>query len=452
MLFWRPRMAATLSVPILGTRAQRLQQERSDELLTLPVHPTRARLLANDHNNADELEITLDWTEAGVDPRLLDDAVVTFYMDVADDYGRWSPTEQNCRFIGLVRDVNAEREVGSPATVSILALDYTTLFLRAKPFGSSGVPELKSTLSEAWRKIVSQTPGAEILADRLVLRGVNGDPVLGEAVSDRFRKLASVPTHPETDAWAVWQQCCGMLGLISWIDKDECVVSTATNLYTEQDPPRLIWGRNLLRWHEERSVGPAGKDVGVTSFDPLTGTTLEAFWRPKGQATTKRAKAAKVGGGQEATHEEKREWYPVPGVTSQAKLDEIAKRIHEERSRQELSGRAITAEWSAETFDGKTFDLVGLKAGDSVQVTVDAKDRQLLSSLDSPQAQREYLEQRGYTTQVAQLIVSNLENLATLSSVYITKTVATELEFSGDGGQFRVELEYINRIDLDGTI
>jgi hypothetical protein len=243
-----------------------------------------------------------------------------------------------------------------------------------------------------------------------------------------------------------------MLGLLSWIEKDECIVSTATNLYTEKDPPRLIWGDNLIEWREERSATAAGKDVGVTSFDPITGRTLEAFWRPKGKATTKKTKASKIGGGQEAVREEKREWYPVPGVTSQEKLDEIAKRIHEERSRQELSGRVTTAEWSAQTFDGKTFELVGLKSGDSVQVTIDAKDRQLLASLDSPQDQREYLEQRGYAAQVAHLIVENLANLATLSSVYITKTVGTELEFSADSGQFRVEVEYINRIDLDGTI
>jgi len=453
MPIWRPRMAATLTVPILGTREQRIRQERSDELVTLPVRPRSARLLANDHNHADELTLKLDWTEAGVDPRLLDDAVVAFYLGNADDFGRWEPSEKNCRFIGLGRKVEAARSSGEAATVEIEAVDYTTLFLEARPFGSSGIPEFKQTLEEAWRRIVSQTPGAERLADRLELRGLNGVPKLSEAVGERFKKLARVPANPETDAWAVWQQCCGMLGLVSFFELDRCIVTTSTALYTEKDPPVLMWGLNLLDWTESRDTTVAGKGIGVASYDPLSQRTLEAYYPPKRdpKATSKVIAATPQGAQVPPAHFERRDWYAFPGITDQAALDRVARRIYEERSRQELLGRATTKEWSVDRLSsGSPFELVDLRAGQCVQVAVDPRDRLLLASLGSEQEQRGYLVQRGYTAAVADLIIRNLGNLAGLSSIYFARNVTTELTLERDTGSFQVEVEYVNRIQIDG--
>lgn len=453
MRYWRPRMAATLTVPILGTRAQRIGQERSDEVVTLPVRPRSARLVANDHNRADELSLVLDWTEAGVDPRLLDDAVVAFYLDNADDFGRWAPNDSNCRFVGIASLVTSSRDADGAATVEVEAVDYTSLFLRARPFGSSGVPEFKQTLEEAWRRVVSQTPGAERLADRLALRGFSSAPKLADAVGERFRRLSRVPVNPETDAWAVWQQCCGMLGLVSYIDRDQCVVTTATNLYTEEDPPVLLWGLNLLSWQETRDTELAGKGVGVTSFDPLTQRVLEAYYPPRRdrRATRKRVAAAPVGEQPPPGHHERRDWYSRPEITDQAALDRVARRIYEERSRQEMTGKASTAEWAVNTLSTQEpFELVRLRAGDSVQVTVDPRDRLLLANMGGEREQLEYLAQRGYAPDVADLIVRNLENLVGLSSIYFARSVTTELSLEHEGGSFRVDVDYVNRIQIDG--
>lgn len=452
MPYWRPRMAATLAVPVIGTRAQRIGQERSDEITSLPVRPRRARLVSNDHNHADEISLTLDWTEAGVDPRLLDDAVVMFYLENAADRGRWEPSEANCRFIGIAKNVAAKRSVGTAATVEITAVDYTDLFLRARPFGSSGIPDYSQTLEEAWRRVVSQTPGAERLAERLELRGIGGVPKLGDAVSERFRKLAKVPANPETDAWAVWQQCVGMLGLVSFIELDRCIVTTSTSLYTEQNPPVLMWGLNLTDWEESRDSDLAGKGVGVTSYDPLTQRTLEAFYPPKQDRRAKRkiVSATPIGDQTPPEHAEHRDWYSFPGITDPAALDAMARRIYEERSRQELHGRATTAEWAVNTLTTmEPFDLVSLRAGQCVQVAIDPRDRLLLANMGSAPEQRAFLVQRGYTANVAELIVANIENLLGRSSIYFARSVTTELALEKDGG-FRVDVEYVNRIQIDG--
>jgi len=82
-----------------------------------------------------------------------------------------------------------------------------------------------------------------------------------------------------------------MLGLISFIDVDRCVVTTATDYYSAMRPAVLVWGSNLARLSERRDIHFANKGIAVRSFDPITGRTIEALWPPQGQATSKRAGA-----------------------------------------------------------------------------------------------------------------------------------------------------------------
>ncbi len=138
---------------------------------------------------------------------------------------------------------------------------------------------------------------------------------------------------PDADAWAaIWQQCVGMCGLISFIRKDQCIVTTATDYYTSANPPRLIWGQNILRISEERDTRTAGAGVGITSFDPLTGTALEALWPPVGDASIrrKRLSAKKAGSPDAVRQSEAREYFAYPGVTDDATLlGTSAKRVYE---------------------------------------------------------------------------------------------------------------------------
>jgi hypothetical protein len=447
-------MVASLAVPIWGRRSERAAQAEDLSAVDLIVRPKRVRIESNDHNRADALTLVADWTESGVDPRLLGDGVVTLYLGNADDSGFWVPGVSDLRFIGLVKDVEARREAGDAPEVTIEALDYTTLFLEARPFGSSGIPDFSQTLDEAWRRVVSQTPGAEVLADRLVRDGVAGWPVIGEAAAERFRKLkARVPVNAQADAWAVWQQTVGMLGLISYIRADECVVTTARNLYTEADPPVLIWGKNISSWSESRHAGLARKGVAVASWDPERNVSLEAFYPPIGdeRVKRKRAGARKKTSGAAMLRGEDREFFTYHGVTSQDALDQIAERIWEERSRQELSGRISTAEMECETVSGSAFDLLSLRAGDSIQVQIDAKDRQLLSALPTDGARVRYLQQRGYSAEVAQLIVANMAEYSKLESKFFVQSVVTDLQLSPEGGSFEVTIDYVNRIQIDGS-
>lgn len=447
-MYYYPWMHAVLDVPIYGTREERNRMAKATETVTLPLRPTNAELELNSHNQADGLELTVDWFDAGVDPRLVDDGVVTFYAGDSSGYLEGVPEPANCRFIGVLREIATSRTVDT-AQVHLSCVDYTKLFLEAKP---KGIPNYDMTLREAWQTIVAATENAGILRDRIRFEGgVTGSEKLAVAVSARFAKLAQVPCHPKTDAWAVWQQCVGMLGLVSFIRLDECVVTTATNLYTETDAPMLIWGRNVLEWHESRTAAQSRKGIILTSFDPETGKTLEVFYPPQTEETkVKRMPAIRVGGTEPApVKDEDREVLQYSAVTEPGQLAKLAQRIYEERSRQELAGSVVTEEMGVETERQNEFDMLSIHAGESIRIACNPEEQTHLNSL--PEGERvEYLVDRGYTREVAGLIVRGMSDLHRLESKFYVTRARVEMSVDGDSGRFKVDVEYVNRIQPGG--
>jgi hypothetical protein len=244
-----------------------------------------------------------------------------------------------------------------------------------------------------------------------------------------------------------------MCGLISFIRKDECIVTTATDYYTSTNPPRLIWGQNILRISEERDTRTAGAGVGITSFDPLTGTSLEALWPPVGDASIKRKRlSAKKAGSPDAVRQsEAREYFAYPGVTDDATLLDIAKRVYEERSRQDFEASLTTSEMSVDALDGSAFDLLQLAAGDVLRVEVDRADTEWLGQLGSDEERINYLVGAGYAEGVAKLITRTLDTERKLTPNFYVKRVTTHFETSPEGGTFEVSVNLCNRIDIDGN-
>jgi hypothetical protein len=367
------------------------------------------------------------------------------------------PDQSTLRFIGtLVRARRIARE-GEGFTVELEFHDYTSFFLRAK-LPPEGVPDYSQSLGDAWARICDFTgyldPGGSskivstvsALRDQLTPVGqlaYGNLPSLGSAAAPRFARLgARVPVKPNADAWAVWQQCVGMCGLISYIRKDECIVALAQDYYSDTNPPRLVWGRNVLEMSESRNADMASKGVGVTSFDPLTNRTLESFYPPLGSAAQKRAVSS---GGAQSQHYE---MFPYTGITDQATLDGLARRIWEERSRQELEGQLTTAEMFSDTVSGDTFDLLTLGPGDALRVEFEEKDKEALRSIPTVEARIAYLTARGYADGVAELIAKDADAFAGAPPEFCVKRVTADLQTDGESGSFELQVSYCNRVIL----
>ncbi len=451
---YRPRMAALMTVPTAGKRAERIAQEgREDSGVPIPLKVRRASLELNDHNHADTLYLTLDWKNVGIDPRLVRNATVTFFLANADALGHWDPSPSNARFAGLVNRVRRSAGEDEPYTVELESHDYTSLFLKAKPFGSSGIPDYSQTLEEAWRRVVSQTPGAGVLAERLEFRGLDDVPSLQDVVPSRFAKLAKVPTKPETDAWAVWQQTVGMLGLISFMELDRCVVTTSTAYWTDKDPPVLLFGRNLSYLTEERDPEAFDKGVAMTSFDPLCGRVIEARFPPRQDKRVKRKRISAHEAAARAATEtvDKYDYFSFPGITDVDTLRQICQRAWEERSRQELQGTATTSDMVVETAGGAKFDLLELRAGDNVQIALQDDARDQLLSLASRSERIDYLISQGYEPQPSETIADSVDDLALLDQQFFVKRIRHNLETFETDGSYETEVTFANRILVDGS-
>lgn len=453
-MLYRPRMLARLFVP--------LPDEKGDYGGTsYDVPVIRASWTKNDPGHADELEIEVDYNDAGVDPRLLSGANVLFYLGDADESGGWQPLDEDLRFAGRI--ITPERSLRSDALrVSLKFLDYTSYFLAAKPVAVDALPLYRDTLSQAWRRLCESVPGADAFVDAIEFRGAT-DAVIGGAVASRFSQTsAHVPIQPNDDAWAIWANTCGMLGLITFFDVDRVVVTTEGDYFTAGDAPRLIWGTNIEELEERRQEDFAAVGIIIQSFDPQKGV-IEAMWPPPGSPqllkrnfipkARKKAPTAKQQA--QATAKllaaEQRVAFVYPQTTDPAELLKIAKKVYAVRSRQALEGRLVTAEMRVDRASGAEFDLLSLSSGDVIEIRLlDDEATEKAGALATPDERIAYLVERGYQPQVAKIIAANIDTLGKSASLFHVKAVQVDFDNSGQGS-FKVSIDFMNKIDAGAT-
>lgn len=470
---YRPRMGARIFVPAAGEPSTRKLQEQNDQVYELRCRPTRGRWVSNNHNEADELDLTLLHDEAGLDPRVLRSAEVYFYLDNADAAGQFTMSYSNLRFVGIVRDCSRKFAESGGKIVTIRALDYTTLFLEMHNFPDAGIPDFTQTITEAWNRICDHTgywdldtreivssvenlksDGTGGPSDKLVFLGVDRTITLGSAVPDRIARLGKLQLHNAGDAWAVWQFAVGSLGLISYVRGDRVIVTTATDFYTADDPPRMIWGPNVYELEESRDLGNlSAKNVCVRSYDPLAGKTLESLYPSASLALRKKkigASAAKKA--PKTMHTQDYECLDLPfPVADQAVLDTIARRVWEERTRQELRGHLKTRAMIVDTVGKKDFELLKLQAGDQIQVEVEREALGRIQQLATTGQRMQAMLDLGYSQDMATFVVNNLDALTRLPPQFLVQSVATELDTTSDPGSYDVQIDFINRINISGA-
>lgn len=474
---YRPRMAASIRVPIVGSIQERIAMAEDDSVVELPMRVHTGAYVRNDHNHADSCKLIAEWFDAGIDPRIFSSCTCRFWLGNAADDGTWQPNDADLRFAGVVTRVGRiMQNEGSGFTVELDFDDYTAFFLESKPFPPEGVPDFSQTLSQAWARICDHTgpigDDGQILStvgalrDRIVFRGKASDVLVGKGVPVRFQKIGKVVPKADTDAWSVWQQVVGAVGLVSFMHLDQCIVTTMTDYYTSVAPPVLVFGQNIAAIEETRDIKFSGKGIGLTSFDPLTGTTIESLWPPVGD---KRVKRKKVGASRaskstasrakpkpaptqdQVRKSEDREYFDVPGVTDQSVLDTYAERVWEERSRQELEGTVTTGEMVVERTDGTAFDILGLAGGDALRIEFDPEHIFEIGQLTDFDARVARAVDLGYSEQVAEVVARNLGEFAKLDSIFHVKSLSVHAETAStsDDGQFRVEIHFVNRIEID---
>ncbi len=456
MPIYRPRMAAILDVPV------------GIESVTLPLRVRSATLESNDHLHADELHLEAEYGDAAIDPRFIRDANVAFWLGNANDRGDYNAPNDDIRFVGLAHGVErAASESGR--TVTLTCRDYTALFLEHKPVRAAGIPRYTDTLADAWHRLCDETgPYVESrdeivstvskLKDRLVFRGnVNQSIQLSHAVAARIARAGGPITVKQgADAWGVWLQCVGMFGLMTYIERDTCVVTTTKDHFADDSKraPSMVYGSNVLSFKEHAHGAFQAKGTAISSFDPLTGTTLEAFYPPRDDKRIQRARltAKKKHAGPSLVKAEDYDWQTYPGVTNPDALFAIAKATYEVRARQELEGSLSTAEMRVANVAGGEVDMLSLESGDTFNVQI---DREMLNGVFATLSEGErvdYLTERGYSDGAAQLMAKTTAAKMRYGFSFKARKVRTHLEAAKDGGKFSIDVEYWNRIEIEDVV
>ncbi len=471
-----PRMAVRMFVPAAGSPSARVAQEPTDEVFQFDLRPYKMSLVSNNYLQADECNFTCPYDEAGIDPRFLRSAEVYAYVyDEGKFEGDYLQDYRNCRFVGIVRSVDRQFSESTGKVLHVRALDYTTLFLEATSFPSDGIPPFTDTIQEAWDRICDNTgywdmdqnelvsSVQNLKGDHLVGLGVDLSRRLGDAVPSRVAASGILQGNHAADAWAVWQNVVGSLGLISYIRNDRCIVTTATDYYTADDPPRFVWGQNILDFTESRDLGTlSNKHVAVRSYDPLGGKTLESLFPDPSSPLALRKKKLGASASRKASktprtlHTQDYEAFDLPfAVADQKTLDAIAERIWQERTRQELKGSLKTLEMSVATVQGASlFDLTTLAAGDQIQVEIERDALDQIQGLATVSERTLALLARGYQEQVAFFVAKNLDAVTSLLPQFLVHSCTIDIDAAGSAAQegtYSMSIEYVNRLDVSGV-
>lgn len=454
--YWSIRAHAVLTVPLLGLTSREDESNHGRETVDLPVRVRAFTLERNDHFTADSLRITVDHNDAGVDPRFLKNATLQFWAGTADEDGNWEPRDSNYRFIGVVKHVNRKMEEGGLA-VEIEAHDYTSLYLAQKPYASNGYPHLNCTLADAWVQVCDHVgfwdistgkmvSNVEAMKTRLVFRGgVDGSRIIGEGVPERVRNFGRLPRKNGETAWDVWSRCCFCLGLITFFDKDQIIITTSTEHFSVETAPALILGENILDCDEVVDTAVTNKGVGLVSYDTETGNTIEAYYPPPGdvRVNVKRGVARRKGYKPSDVQADQYNVYEYHDITDLDLLQKIAQRAYEERARQEIQGSVKSAEPFLYMPDGSKVDLLDLTSGDNIKVQIDPESLELLRNEGSLFARKRLIEM-GYDRDIAKLIAKNLDSLGVINSNMHTRQIITH--FDADGETYEVTIKYWNTI------
>lgn len=469
MGYYRPRALGKIRVPVMGTTSTRLGHagDRTTVEFNFPI--VKCRITKNDFNVADECTIDVSYDQIGTDPRLLSNAILNVYMGDAPSSSPWQPTHDDLRFVGILQ--TPERKLSeSERTMTLKAVDYTSMFLAMKPYPvDTGTPKYTMTLRQAWQLVCDNTGfydfttgdgkiTSSVAELRDSIKGVPDDSILDEPIAkgvlSRVAAIGHVQVVEHDDAWSVWRHCCDVLGLLTWIDADVCYVSAASDYYSSKDPAVFVYGLNVKEASESRDVASLnGKGMHLTTFDPLSGHTLESFFphRNDSRVVKKRLNATKSGTSPKArvgvpglapVTDYEHQVYPYP--CNQASLDEACERVWEERSRQELEGRFQTGEMSVKSAAGKDVDVLAIKHGDQIvlkleQVALDEMRRQ-----PSLRAKVGYLVGRGFNVSTATLIAQDQGFLQGLLDTYFVRELS--IDFDAQAEQFGVEVAYCSRI------
>jgi hypothetical protein len=353
------------------------------------------------HNKADEVRVDLDLTAFDFPIRLIAGAFLTLYYGLTERADGDIATKENIRFMGVVVDYSNDYHANS---TSVEAQDLTYLCRRKSyPVRKTQVldsddnviaevnptPYYRDSLKTNIKRLLSMLPEFCKPGEQPPLQ-IRDTPALANAnlaklVGPRAQKTP-IPLHPDCTVWEAIEHLCGLVGCHVGLELNEIVVRSSEEVFAGRTSRcTLIYGGangNAFgpKFHKKPLANRNG--VRVIAMDPETHKLKSAIYPSETELRAIKAKQPKhpkqvKAAPKKASTKPKRPPDALPrdvqeldpGQYTQEALEERAKAIWLERSRQECDGSVATPIWTEEILALKNADLI------TVRVNADLADQ-----------------------------------------------------------------------------
>lgn len=404
----------------------------------LTLWPRMVELENNSAREADSFRIELGYEDFPFDPRSVRFMQVSIYMAATEPGAAMPMDRTTLRFVGNVDEPETSlAEEGH--SVTLRGRDFTSFFLDAAWTG--GAIAIDRPLDEVLSEFLQHVPGAGTMP--FTFGPGNGEVVLADVLG----KDIYTPPQEGDDAWTVLSDLLGLAGLICVVVLDSLNIVTPAQVGTlfqwtgevEEDLPplhaRMAFGSDIERLRFSRDYNDARHhQIQITCWDPVARESRVVTYPEDGIVVSRRIG---VDGKVDVELAPILPFYES-GSMSEDQLREKAKRIYEERAREQIEGSFETR--SFVDLDGQ--DLMGLMNGHRITLQIEPNELAGLDRMSASEGVR-HLTERGYTESVARALVDAKRRAHRIASQFYVRRAQHRLHHE-EG--YRLEVEFVNLV------
>ncbi len=376
-----------------------------------------------------------------LDPRILSNVIATVMMgDIgsldARAYAdtavasRLTKISHFRRFIGRLDEPEMVWD-NSGRLVTLPFRDYSGIFLDT----IWGTEEIDTSPGVTLQQVVHQIFHSVIKSPSDLPEPVFTDPTTPALQVGAVTGKSLFVTENEDKAWDVLTRILDLFGLVPTFVLDTLYIRTPT---TKGIPTsRFVYGHNVERISLRRDMRrQAAKRVKLVIYDPAAGKALSAFWPPDSDADFKLVSKT-TGTKKQTTTIQEVQYNLPPGTMTPNQLLAAAHTVYLECAEREVQGELQTRE----LVDSSSLELMGLKNGDILLVTLAPSELGLIDGLSEQEAVEALSDPARADPMdpgVATVLVRNLAAVQALETrFYITE--ATHTWHRDDGYQLTIK-------------
>lgn len=469
----------------LHVRLNDVGQSNPDELILLEFPPVELQVTVNHWNEADTIDVTVDYEDFPIDPRIVRGITVEAFIanqEAGIDPHFWekeSASPERMRewwvFAGVVDEISNAFDTEDGRRTKLRGRDYTAYFL------DSQMPSEPIAYVRGGRKRTLAEILEEIIRDRVETRDL--ELVVADGIPDLYPadykdhgtdvELGKRHKRRGETVWEAMQDLAQEAGLIVYVELDRVVLRAPHTIFLREgmDPDnfyRWVLGQNVKAVEPKRQMGRQQQiNVRVISYLPGEGKTLTATAPREPQAAdripARRLLLDPTRGRREFTPEERdalreadrsgeltggeppREvhvrTYQFRGIASQTQLQRIADDLYELHIYHDLELEFETDD--LEDSDGDS--VLQLRFGDPLVFDADEGFRSILALSAAEQTER--LIAKGYPREAAEAFATALNQLSVPFYVH-----AVDHHFrTGDGGGYALKVAARGRKQVEAT-